>query len=308
MPINQYLPSSVLQPGIMIFSTCTANADLSDFLADDYNFELCMRKLSLRDQLKVRNSRHNRNRELVVRLFTKAVLNYVMWLQRKTKFDPWRELHFDYNEYGKPRLRGQTDLAFEYNSSGSNDIVSIIVQVNCPSPVGIDLSHERQDLISANDFMDQFNGIFAQQELDQLVQIDDTRQRYVCFNHFWTLKEAFTKFVGCGLNVDLSSFWFRLPRSKLTFRNAFTPEGEHMVTRYDIDWLSGIEVDFADLPEPFVSGIGTRKVYCCSGVLRHGADLPVIISCISQEEGLVEKSTNFHIDMRMLLEAELGEN
>lgn len=291
---------------ITIFTTSTNSEELTNFLKDDFNFELCMRKLSLDEQLKVRNSKHNQHKELVSRLFTRTVLNYAIYHQRKKKnpeenFHQWAELHYEYNQYGKPRLQEQNELNFEYNSSGSNDIISIAIQYDSESPIGIDLSHESQDLISSTDFMEQFRGIFAPEEVKQLDEIEDIWQKYVKFNHFWTLKEAFTKFVGCGLNVDLSSFWFQLPGEKLKEKNAATTIPSQEVSRYDVDWLSGIEVDFLGLCEPFRSEIGEKKVYCCSGVLRKGQKLPVIISCISHEENLAEKITTMHMDMNVVL-------
>lgn len=301
MTLLPKLPESINGPNLLIFTTSTADSDLSDYLSDDYNFEVWMRKLSLKEQLKIRNSRHSRIKELVSRLFAKLVLNYIIYLQGIGEaFDPWRELHYEYNEYGKPSLREQKELKFEYNSSSSNDIIGIMVQINSNSAVGIDLSHESQDSISPTDFIDQFSEIFGPMEFQQLTSIQNIHQRYVSFNHFWTLKEAFTKFVGCGLHVDLSSITFQLPEKRMKMREPIPSECRQTVIDYDIEWLSDITVEYEKLPVKFRDRIEGR-VYCCSGVLRKGPGLPVIISCISEEAGLIEKSKNYHINMSSFL-------
>lgn len=301
MTLVELLPNSFERSQILLFTTSVANHRLIQFLSDDYNFEICMRKLSLKDQVKVRNHRHNRIKELVLRLFTKAVLNYVIFVQgRLTGFDPWAELGTTYNKYGKPQLRNQQELNFQYNSSSSNDVISIVVQVRSQRPVGIDLSHETQDSISSVDFMDQFRGIFATAETTQLMQISDIGDRYVTFNHFWTLKEAFTKFIGCGLNVDLSKFSFVLSKEPLAMRNAI-PALDDSVTSYDVEWVGGIEVDYSELAEEFKRDFGHEyeKVYCSSGVLRVGDKLPVIVSIITSED--IKERRHFHINMGALL-------
>lgn len=309
------LSEQVLKSGkcskISIFTTSTTSKELADFLKDDYNFELCMRKLTLKEQLKVRNSKHNQQKELVSRLFSMAILNHAIHCQRlklcpDEKYNQWAELLYEYNQYGKPRLQDQSKLNFEFNSSGSNDIISIAIKYDSHSPIGIDLSHESQDLISSTHFMDQFQGIFAPQEVEQLDRIIDIGQKYLSFNHFWTLKEAFTKFVGCGLNIDLSSFWFRLPHEKLKFKNAIGGSQSQLVSRYYVDWLSGIEVDYLRICEPFKSEIGNDKVYCYSGVLRRSGNLPVIISCISKDDKMAENITCLHINMKLLLDRIVG--
>lgn len=301
MSLHLSLPTNLEVPGVLIFTTCTADEGTSEYLADDFNFEVWMRKLLLKDQLRVRNSRYNRNRELLQRLFTTYVLNYVVSVQQKSDFDPWGKLTFHYNAFGKPELRGPGDLRLEFNSSGSNDVISIIVQLNSSGPVGIDLSHEKQESISSTDFMDQFGGIFAPAEKRQLQSIDDVLDRYVAFNHFWTLKEAFAKFLGFGLNMDLSSYWFQLPQKKMVIKSSIPKKITEPVTEYSVDWLDGIKVDISGL-QPELARNLQGEVFCCSGVLRMGHGLPVIISCMSHVEGSIENSRLFHLDMKSLLE------
>lgn len=307
MTLVDLLPKSFKRPQILLFTASVANHKLLQFLSDDYNFEVCMRKLSLKDQVKVRNHRHNRIKELVLRLFTKAVLNYVIFVQgRLARFDPWAELHLTYNKFGKPQLRNQQELNFQYNSSSSNDLTSIVVLMGSKRPVGIDLSHETQDSVSSIDFMDQFEGIFAKAETTQLMKVSDIGDRYVTFNHFWTLKEAFTKFIGCGLNVDLSKFSFVLPNEPLALRNAI-PALDDQVANYDVEWVGGIEVDYSELAEDFKRDFGYEyeMVYCSSGVLRVGDKLPVIVSIITSED--IKERSHFHINMEALLGSLVGD-
>lgn len=265
--------------GTVVFTTSTTSSQLALFLQDDYNFESCLRLLSLEDQLKVRNTKHQRHKALVLRLFAKIVLNHAL-----AEPDPWKDLEYKFNEFGKPSLKH-----FQFNSSSSNDLAAIVVDFG--GSVGVDLSHQKQ-AISQDQFMDQFAPIFAKDEKRQLNAIEDSKWRYVVFNQFWTLKEAFTKYLGCGLNVDLSLFFFHLLKTELEVRNSVPLE----TLEYKISWQKGTTVDFRGLKE----ANGCPHLYCYSGVLVLGDPLPVIISIISEtiEDG---KTRNFHLDFLEIL-------
>lgn len=274
----------------VVFTTSTSDPELMEFLADDFNFEMCLRKLSLRDQLKVRNAKHNRNKALLLRLFATVVLNRC--LGPGGELEPWKQIEYHFNEFGKPTLKN-----LEFNSSSSNDLASIVVQLNSSSPVGIDLSHEQQDAVSSETFMDQFGPIFEATEVEQLLKISDTDRRYIIFNQFWTLKESFTKYLGCGLNIDLSRFSFQLSEEPLSFQDLI-PVFEGECKGYTVNWQQGTQVIYEKLLEYSIPS----EVYCFSGVLRNGA-LPVMISVISE---LKEIPQTVHLNILAFLKADLS--
>lgn len=287
-------------PQTIIFTTLTNDLALEQLLGDDFCFELCIRKLPLTDQAKVRRSKTGQTKRLVSALFTTVVLNYCIYVQGGApEFDPWAKLEFQYNEFGKPCIRGQEAMQFVFNSSSSNELMVIAVQLHSTSPIGVDLSHESQDSISPHSFMDQFEGIFDPREKSQLLRIPDMSDRYVAFNHFWTLKEAFTKYVGCGLNVDLASFWFLLPSAPLVLRDAIKTTSDDYVTPYNIAWQKGTVVDYLNLPQKMLNTIGEKKLSCSSGVLRSNSTIPVIISVVEDEPGL--KSSCLHLNFLAIL-------
>lgn len=269
------LPSA---PSIIVFTT-TSDGPLGEFLEDGYNFEVSLRHLELDEQVSVHNNKHDPVKALVLRAFTKIVLNYCLHLTGASEvFDPWQHLVFEHNEFGKPSLKNQK---FQFNSSSSNSVMSMAVQFNAETPVGIDLSHQLQESISPTDFLEQFEGIFSENERVQLAKELDIAFRYTLFNQFWTLKEAFTKFLGCGLNIDLSSFSFNISETELIARDVL-PKMPKNWDILQVQWQQGITVDTSGLDQALQESLTNKKVTCLSGVLRNGPGLPVICSLIHQ--------------------------
>lgn len=276
-----------MDPYIVVF---TADADaVAGYLSDSYNFEVCMRALPLEEQLAVRNVKHAQTKALVLKTFTLAVLNHCV---AATLYRPWAPLQYTYNEFGKPGLRAQ---AFEFNSSSSNSMVSIAVQFHAATPIGIDLSHERQDAISETNFMEQFRGIFADSEARQLNAVDNIASRYMLFNQLWTLKEAFTKFLGCGLNIDLLSFAFDVSRETLLLKNPQFHDSEGFLRPMNVLWQRGTTFDTANVTYEQIDG----PISCMSAVLKKGKDLPVICSLVHQLDPDVPVKT-VYVDMEKL--------
>ncbi|WPK27663.1 hypothetical protein PUMCH_005060 [Australozyma saopauloensis] len=290
---------------ILIFVSATSSLQLTNLLLDAFNFELCLRKLALSEQRIVRDTRHNSVKALVLRLFSKYVLNYSLFVSGEhASFKPWDELELLFNGYGKPKLGRLDSSKIEFNSSSSNNLASITVQFNSDSPVGIDLSHESQDSISSTDFMLQFQGIFTRAEIDQLESIDDVHLKYCTFNHFWTLKEAFAKFLGTGLNIDLTSFGFQLGNHLAFQKDKTTPSSGSR----ELDWHHDITVDIGDLPEDIRKDIQTKPIKCSSTILQpsSGQLLPVIMSVVHQTN--VEHYQCIQIDMEKIVKGIIDGN
>ena len=105
--------------------------------------------------------------------------------------------------------------------------------------------------------------------------------------------------MGCGLNVDLSTFSFHAPLGVLSMRNA--TEGSGFVYHYDIDWQTDISVDYLNLPRDYAQAIGERELTCCTGVLKSDTDLPVLISLVGDFLASLNPSTNVHLNFSSIL-------
>lgn len=291
---------------VYIFTTYISPR-LVTLLGDDYNFETCLRLLNdLNQNVKLQSTTNHEQKckALVNMLFSRIGLNLVIYkltaltsdLSSDLPFDPWKPLQFSFNEYGKPLLSvitSQGPMSLQFNSSSSNSILSIIVELSVQNtPIGIDLSHTKQTSISSSEFMDQFSPMFSQRERQQLLLIDCV-DRYTLFNHLWTLKEAFTKFLGCGLNIELADFDFVFGSKTMDISHyairqmVSTKDG---ILRYSLNWYVDIDIDVSKLQahkNPFLETIDSPgNIYCHSSVLFEGnilrEEFPVIISFINQ--------------------------
>lgn len=277
---------------VLLFTTNTSTTSLVDYLNDDFNFEMSLRLLNLKDQLAVRcqKNANGRYKQLINRLFAKLILNYILYIYDPMgDFQPWKDLEFSYNEFGKPYLTQQELYQFQFNMSSSNDIISIVVELNASGPIGIDLSHSRQ-AISPTNFLEEFKPIFDPTEIEQLLEIKDNSYRYIIFNQLWTLKEAFTKFLGSGLNIDLSKFCFFLNKSMVDDSIISTYDNNLLISKFEVDWKRDIDLSVSKLSEeknPFLLQLSSYHFNCYSGVLAKatGDGLPVIVSIINQNYG-----------------------
>lgn len=279
----------------VLFTCSRSEEKLLAFLNDDYNFEGCLRLLSLTDQVKVRNVKHNKKHALLSRLFMKIVLNSVLAkLSDGLKPGIWDDIDFEFSEHGKPQLPG---LPFAFNNSNSNDLACIAILLDSEA-VGIDLSHEEQDSISSTGFMDEFAGIFSDSEATQLQAIEDRDKAYVAFNHLWTLKEAFTKYLGTGLNIDLSSFSFGL--ASLPTERHLPKEIANPFTLYPINWVES-SIDYSKVDHDLLKL--KLQLHCYSATLKLSGKLPVIASIISDRPG---NAIGIHIDFYEILKKEVA--
>lgn len=288
--------------------TCLISQQLYDYLHDDFNFETTLRYLSLKLQLTIRRIRNDKVRikRLVNMLFTRFVLNMVISKLEEMKgnvvdFHPFRELTFEYNEYGKPFVKQQKIFQFWFNSSSSNDLLSLIIEFDMP--VGIDLSHAQQ-AVSQTRFLEEFSAMFDESEIHQLLSIPrEHNYRYYIFNQFWTLKEAFTKLVGCGLNINLAKFHFDLHRSYVVDDADIDFDHPELIKPFTINWKQGIDIDISQFNHPLLEKLPCLEFYCKSATLinsnQNFQTLPVLISVINQRQS---RCLNYDIGFLKVLE------
>lgn len=239
---------------------------LQSFWDDDFNLEMCVRTLSLKQQAQVHLARDRllKHKKLLHHLFVKYVFNRI--LQDRDLEEP---VPFTYTELGKPQFPG-----IEFNMSSSNVVLGIAVS-HSQNPIGIDLSHEQQR-IEPHGIVEQFRQIMSDSEAGQLESVADPWQRYLKFNHLWTLKEAYSKYLALGLNMDLAACSFSMEDLKDNHvEYVFPPNSDDRkeVLQLQVDWT------------PQTLHNETQKCYSC--VVKPSKvpeQLPVMISLVYDDE------------------------
>jgi 4'-phosphopantetheinyl transferase len=131
-------------------------------------------------------------------------------------------LRFEYDVYGKPKLR-EPETAIEFNVSHSRNIALIALARKLA--VGIDVEAVREDIIVG----DIVRLVFSTRELERLHAMPPEEQRLEIFRT-WAAKEAYVKVNGEGLSVAPNSLEAdELPVRLLDVRNGYvaafaTPE------------------------------------------------------------------------------------
>lgn len=245
---------------------------LQMFWNDEFNFELCVRILTLKQQIQVHlaQDRLLRYKKLLNYLLIRYVFNQL--IQKQSLESP---VNFTYTKMGKPQFPG-----IEFNISSSNLVLGLGVSQN-QRPIGIDLSHEQQR-IDPHSIVDQFRSIMSDDEVDQLESMSDVGQRYLKFNHLWTLKEAYSKYLALGLNMDLASCSFEMGKLDDT-ENKFPPESETEVLPLHVNWTQLF--------------LQTQTQKCHSCVVKPPINpdrLPVILSVVHDES---HPAKVYYIDM-----------
>ncbi|SCU90683.1 LAMI_0E03180g1_1 [Lachancea mirantina] len=179
------------------------------YLNDDFQFENCMRILPLEQQARILEKR-GRTRQIAL----VSQLLQLMGCCKATRRNIG-DLKFSNGKFGKPRLLGRRVPAF--SMSNSDGFCAMFLRRNSgdeddengiPSEVGLDLA-STTDCKSWNDeYLNEFKDIFSVHEFTHLRKtLDAGRGRKLLdriFTHYWSMKEAYTKFTGTGLNCDLS--------------------------------------------------------------------------------------------------------
>ncbi|MFT6909791.1 MAG: 4'-phosphopantetheinyl transferase [Oleiphilaceae bacterium] len=108
-------------------------------------------------------------------------------------------LEFAVNQYGKPSLKGDTDISF--NLSHSNETTVLAIGKNYE--LGVDLEEINYQKEIRN-ILDHF---FHPDEILQFKALNGAQKSELFFK-LWTLKEAYIKAKGLGLSIPLNAFNF----------------------------------------------------------------------------------------------------
>gem|GEM_PF-1770042 len=112
------------------------------------------------------------------------------------------QLRFQYNKYGKPYLATHSNCFFNLSHSESY-VTCIVDEMEC----GIDI--ERMSAIS-EEYIDIAKLYFSNEEFSTISKMTSDEDKRAYFYILWTMKEAYLKALGVGLEKDLSSVQINL--------------------------------------------------------------------------------------------------
>ncbi len=115
--------------------------------------------------------------------------------------DKWK---FNRNEYGKPTIaNSETPTWLNFNLAHTRDMVVCAFSGN--PEVGVDIENRNQDIA----YRDIAKSIFSSAEFHILANLKFAEGQNQFFK-FWTLKEAYIKAKGLGLQISLDQFSFQI--------------------------------------------------------------------------------------------------
>lgn len=184
------LHSNDIWNGILIVKLNNAS------LTDDFFFERAMRFLSLQAQVKVLKKKTIESKYAT--LCNRLLQMFGCAVASGTSVEG---LEFSYAKYGKPRLDNSQGITFSM-SNGKCYVAQYLLKTKGePLDIGIDIA-SKKDYTGLGD-LEIFRDIFSTQEYKHLQSYDD-HQKDSLFAYYWSLKECYTKYIGTGLNCDLS--------------------------------------------------------------------------------------------------------
>ena len=110
-------------------------------------------------------------------------------------------VEFEYNDRGKPFIK---DSNLHFNLSHSGDYAVLAVS---DYPVGIDIERLKYGRMSVAE------RFFGKEEYEDIINAGSEEKRNRRFLEYWTLKEAYVKYLGEGLAVSFDSFRINIASS-----------------------------------------------------------------------------------------------
>jgi 4'-phosphopantetheinyl transferase len=164
-----------------------------------------------------------RREHLVTRALIRTTLSHY-----HPAIDPqdWR---FSTNAFGRPEVSGPTcEPRLRFNLSHTDGLIACAVVIG--REVGIDVENVARRQLDGEDIADQ---VFSATELAELRALPLSAQPDRFFD-YWTLKEAYIKARGLGLQLPLDQFSFHL-RDGVPIRISFGPRISDDPTRWQFD-------------------------------------------------------------------------
>ncbi|MBR1598366.1 MAG: 4'-phosphopantetheinyl transferase superfamily protein [Lachnospiraceae bacterium] len=103
------------------------------------------------------------------------------------------QIKFEYNEQGKPYV--PSDVHFNMSHSGDYAVLAV-----SDHPVGIDIERLRHKRLSVA------KRFFCREEYEDIINAGGEKEQDRRFLEYWTVKEAYVKYLGKGLSIPLDSF------------------------------------------------------------------------------------------------------
>lgn len=156
----------------------------------------------LADEERARLARFRFKRDRMTFLTTRVLVRVVLSRYEQTAPAAWR---FEANDYGRPRVAGETDTRIRFNLSNTEGLV--VCAVTYDAEVGVDVERLRH-----NPPLEVAETFFAPEEvvaIRALPAADQPRRFY----DYWTLKESYIKALGVGLAMPLDRFTFDFPHN-----------------------------------------------------------------------------------------------
>ncbi|KAG0677297.1 holo-[acyl-carrier-protein] synthase [Kluyveromyces marxianus] len=172
-----------IQPQIYI-------CDVEDgWLADDFNFESAMRLLSLEEQIQVLRKRSKKLQRMALgnRLLQLHGCSSILGVKPG-------DLEFSRGSFGKPMVKG---MEFSMSNGERHCVMGIHYK-----PVGVDIASTTDCNGMGSDYVTAFRDIFTDSEFRWL---SDSTHRDLLFSLLWSMKEAYMKLIGTGLNTDIQA-------------------------------------------------------------------------------------------------------
>lgn len=165
-------------------------------IEDSINQDIYLGLLSIvSDERKKKIGKYRFEMDAKRSLFASVLVRYIVCCKMNIKN---KNIHFNNNRYGKPYLYGKSNYYFNVSHSGK------WVVCGCSThEIGIDVEVVKDiDLDIAKHFFCEDEYLFIMN-----ANIDEKKD---LFFDFWTLKESYIKYKGCGLLIPLNSFQFDL--------------------------------------------------------------------------------------------------
>lgn len=157
----------------------------------------------------------NAQRQIIGELLTRAAICNTFGLIN-------RDILFQYNEYKKPFLSGQSNIHFNISHSGTWVVCAL-----SKKEVGVDVERIREiNFNIARRF-------FSVEEVEQLFALPKNLQLNYFFD-LWTLKESYLKALGTGLTKPLSSFTVKEDQGNVELFEG-NQQVEVFLKKYNID-------------------------------------------------------------------------